>query len=49
MKVLICDPVAPQTIQAMQDAGIQVIDRSDITADELLREIAAYDGMVVRS
>jgi D-3-phosphoglycerate dehydrogenase len=33
----------------MEQAGIQVIDRSDITADELLQEIAAYDGMVVRS
>ena len=49
MKVLICDPVAPQTIEAMRDAGIEVDDRSDITAEELLREIAAYDGMVVRS
>nr|NIV39968.1 phosphoglycerate dehydrogenase [Anaerolineae bacterium] len=49
MKVLICDPVAPQTIQAMREAGIEVDDRSDITAEELLHEIAAYDGMVVRS
>ena len=49
MKVLICDPVAPETIQMMQEAGIDVVDRSDITADELLDEITAYDGMVVRS
>ena len=49
MRVLICDPVAPQTIQAMRDAGIEVDDRSDITAEELLGEIAVYDGMVVRS
>ena len=49
MRVLICDPVAPETIQALQDAGIEVDNRSDITADELLQEIAAYDGMVVRS
>ena len=49
MKVLICDPVAPATIQALQEAGIEVHDRSDITAEELLREVAAYDGMVVRS
>jgi D-3-phosphoglycerate dehydrogenase len=46
---MICDPVAPETIQALQDAGIEVDNRSDITADELLQEIAAYDGMVVRS
>lgn len=49
MKVLICDAVAPETIQPMQAAGIEVDYRPDITADQLLREIPAYDGMVVRS
>lgn len=49
MKVLICDPVAPATIQALQEAGIEVDNRSDITAEELLRDAANYDGMVVRS
>ena len=49
MRVLISDPVAPETIQALQQAGIEVDDRSDISAEELLQEIAAYDGMVVRS
>ncbi len=49
MRILICDPVAPETIQALQDAGIEVDNRSDITAAELVQEIAAYDGMVVRS
>lgn len=49
MKVLICDPVAPVTIQMMEDAGIEVGNRPDITAEELLRDAAAYDGMVVRS
>jgi D-3-phosphoglycerate dehydrogenase len=49
MKVLVCDPVAPVTIQALVDAGIEVDNRPDIAADELLRDIAPYDGMVVRS
>jgi len=49
MKVLICDPVAPATIQALQEAGIEVEDRPDISAEELLRDAANYDGMVVRS
>lgn len=49
MKVLICDPVAPDTIQALKNAGIEVDDRPDITAEELLRNVAGYDGMVVRS
>jgi D-3-phosphoglycerate dehydrogenase len=49
MKVLICDPVAPETIEALVAAGIQVDNRSDITAEELLADAADYDGMVVRS
>ncbi len=49
MRVLICDPVAAVTLQMMEDAGMQVDNRPDITAEELLRDAAAYDGMVVRS
>jgi D-3-phosphoglycerate dehydrogenase len=49
MKVLICDPVAPVTVNMMEEAGIEVDNRPDITAQELVRDIAAYDGMVVRS
>jgi D-3-phosphoglycerate dehydrogenase len=49
MQVLVCDPVAPVTIQMLEDAGLQVDNRPEITADELVRDAAAYDGMVVRS
>ncbi len=49
MKILVCDPVAPVTIQMMADAGLQVDNRPEITADELVRDAAAYDGMIVRS
>jgi D-3-phosphoglycerate dehydrogenase len=49
MKVLICDPTAPDAIQALVDAGIEVDNRPDITAEELVRDAASYDGMVVRS
>jgi len=49
MKVLICDAVAPVTIQALLDAGIEVENRPDISAEELMRDAANYDGMVVRS
>jgi D-3-phosphoglycerate dehydrogenase len=49
MKVLICDPTAPHAIQALEDAGIEVDNRPDITADQLVRDAADYDGMVVRS
>jgi D-3-phosphoglycerate dehydrogenase len=49
MKVLICDPVAPETVEALENAGIEVDNRPDITAEELLRDAANYEGMVVRS
>ncbi len=49
MKVLICDPVAPETIEALVKAGIEVDNRPDIGAEELLQVIGEYDGMVVRS
>jgi D-3-phosphoglycerate dehydrogenase len=49
MKVLICDPVAPETVEALLGAGIGVDNRPDITAEQLLRDAANYDGMVVRS
>ena len=49
MKVLICDAVAPVTVQALLDAGIEVDNRPDISPEELLRDAPGYDGMVVRS
>ena len=49
MKVLICDKTAAEAIQAMRDAGIEVDNRPEITAEELVRDAAQYDGMVVRS
>jgi D-3-phosphoglycerate dehydrogenase len=49
MKVLVCDPVAPVTVQSLVDAGIEVDYRPEITPEELLRDAGKYDGMVVRS
>ncbi|HDQ71755.1 MAG TPA: 3-phosphoglycerate dehydrogenase [Chloroflexi bacterium] len=49
MKVIVCDPTDPEAIAAMQEAGIEVDVRDDITLEELGEIIADYDGMVVRS
>jgi D-3-phosphoglycerate dehydrogenase len=49
MKVLICDATDASAIQAIRDAGVEVDNRPEITADELLRDVTGYDGMVVRS
>jgi D-3-phosphoglycerate dehydrogenase len=49
MRLLICDPTAPEAIQAMRDVGIEVKVRDAITADELELAISTYDAIVVRS
>jgi D-3-phosphoglycerate dehydrogenase len=49
MKVLICDATDASAIQAMRDAGLEVDNRPDITAEQLVGDAAQYQGMVVRS
>jgi len=49
MKLLVCDPTAPTAIATMQEAGIEVDVRDDITPEDLEAIIAGYDAMVVRS
>ena len=49
MKLIVCDPTDSKAISAMQDAGIEVDVRDDITPEGLEAVIADYDAMVVRS
>ncbi len=49
MKLLICDPTDPQSVATMREAGIEVDVRDDISPEDLLQVIPAYDAMVVRS
>jgi D-3-phosphoglycerate dehydrogenase len=49
MKVLICDPTESEALEAISEAGIEVVNRPDVTADELMNIISDYEGMVVRS
>lgn len=49
MKILICDPTAPVAIDAIRAAGHDVDVRDDISPDDLMDAIPAYEGMVVRS
>ena len=49
MKVLICDATAQSALDAIAEAGIEVVDRPDITAEELMEVAAEYDAFVVRS
>jgi len=49
MKILICDKTEQEYIDQMRAAGLTVDVRDDITPDELMTVLPAYDGMVVRS
>jgi D-3-phosphoglycerate dehydrogenase len=49
MKLIVCDPLAPATVEAVRAAGIEVDVRDDITPEDLEATIANYDAMVVRS
>src|SRR5512136_123701 len=49
MKILICDKTEASALDRIRAAGIEVDNRPTITPEELLRDAAQYDGMVVRS
>lgn len=49
MKILICDKTEKEYIEQMRAAGLTVDVRDDITPEELMTALQAYDGMVVRS
>jgi D-3-phosphoglycerate dehydrogenase len=48
-RVLASDPLDASAVKAMRDAGLVVDEKTDLTPEALLREIASYDAIVVRS
>lgn len=49
MKILVCDKTEKEYIEQMRQAGLEVDYRDDITPEELMTVLPAYEGMVVRS
>ena len=49
MKVLISDNLAPVGAQILRDAGLEVDIKTGMSPEELKKEIAQYDGLVIRS
>ena len=49
MKILVCDKTEKEYIEQMRLAGLEVDYRDDITPEELMTVLQAYEGMVVRS
>jgi D-3-phosphoglycerate dehydrogenase len=49
MKILICDSIDPEGLEKLKEAGHEVIEKTQITYEELKREIEGFDAIVVRS
>ncbi len=47
-KVLVCNPIAEEGIKMMEDAGLQVDQKFDMSKEELTATIPPYQGLIVR-
>ncbi|RMF68321.1 MAG: phosphoglycerate dehydrogenase [Alphaproteobacteria bacterium] len=48
-KVLISDKMSPLAARILRERGIEVDERTDLSKEELVDVIGAYDGLIVRS
>src|SRR5262245_23958183 len=48
-RILVCDPIADDGIEALRRAGADVDVRTGLSPDELRASVDAYDALVVRS
>ncbi len=49
MKILVCDKLAPPGIEVLKKAGLQVIEKTKLSLEELKKEIADVEAVIVRS
>ncbi|MEX2701880.1 MAG: D-2-hydroxyacid dehydrogenase [Candidatus Baldrarchaeota archaeon] len=49
MKILVSDPLHPDGIKMLRDAGFEVIEQPDISYDELKEKIKDFEVLIVRS
>lgn len=49
MKVIITDPIAPEGVKILRDAGLTVDEKPGIAPEELIKVIPEYDAIIVRS
>jgi D-3-phosphoglycerate dehydrogenase len=49
MKVLISDPIAKEAIEILKGAGIEPVEQTGLTPEDLIKVIPEYDGIIVRS
>ena len=48
-RVLASDPLDPNAVAAMREAGLEVDEIADLTPEQLEAEIVSYDAIVIRS
>ena len=49
VKVLVCDPIDDVGVNMLKEAGYEVDVKTEISATDLVKEVVAYDALVVRS
>lgn len=49
MKILVSDPIAPQGIEILKNAGFEVVEKTGLSPKELTKIIPDFDGIIVRS
>ncbi len=49
MKVLISDPIAKEGIEILTKSGFEVVEKTGMPADELIKVIPEFDAIIVRS
>ncbi len=49
MKVLISDPIAKEGIEILKNAGIEAVEKTGLSPEELAKIIPDFDGIIVRS
>ncbi len=49
MKVLVSDPIAKEAIVILKDAGVEIVEKTDLSPEELVKVIPEFDGIIIRS
>ncbi|MCK4249993.1 3-phosphoglycerate dehydrogenase [candidate division WOR-3 bacterium] len=49
MKVLVSDAIAEQGIEILKNAGFEVVQKTGLSPEELVKAIPDFDGIIVRS
>ena len=49
MKVLVSDAIAEQGIEILKNAGFEVVQKTGLSPEELVKTIPDFDGIIVRS